>query len=131
MDNEFGNGFTTRMLHRINVPIMVNSIWDNESEEYKPSEISEMKLEQINGREVLLITPECIALPGKVKRPQLKSQPKKCKFLVSFCWISENSSRFGNQIIEESEEKMYTAERIRDFEEEYRCTVLNIIPLKD
>ena len=142
MNNDF-NGFTTKMLHRINAPIMVNSIWDNENGEYRPSDVIEMKLEQVNGREVLLITPECVALPGKIRRPQVKSQPKKCRFLVSYYWRTGYTSGFGNRIVEETEEKMYTEKRIRSFEEEikkesdpqnnmkFRCSIQNIIPLRD
>lgn len=54
----------TKYLQGINLPIMVNTVWDNE-ENCKPSEISEMHIGSINGVPTLLITPSHISLPNK------------------------------------------------------------------
>lgn len=47
---------------QIYLPIMVNSIWDNESN-CTPSTVSEMHIGMVDGKQTLLITPELISLP--------------------------------------------------------------------
>ena len=53
----------TKYLQGINLPIMVNTVWENE-ENCKPSEVSEMHIGSVNGVPTLLITPLHISLPN-------------------------------------------------------------------
>lgn len=48
----------TKYLQGIDLPIMVNSIFENET--LTPSEVSEMHIGMVNGNRVLMITPEII-----------------------------------------------------------------------
>lgn len=50
----------TKHLQGIDLPIMVNSIQENNG--YVPSKVSEMHIGEVNGIKTLLITPEIIAL---------------------------------------------------------------------
>lgn len=52
----------TKYLQGINLPIMVNTIWESE-DNCKPSEVSEMYIGSVNGIQTLIITPEDISLP--------------------------------------------------------------------
>lgn len=52
----------TKYLQGINLPIMVNTIWESE-DNCKPSEVSEMHIGSVNGIQTLIITPEDISLP--------------------------------------------------------------------
>lgn len=52
----------TKYLQGVDLPIMVNSIWDNESN-CTPSTVSEMHIGMVDGKQTLLITPELISLP--------------------------------------------------------------------
>lgn len=51
----------TKYLQGIDLPIMVNSIFENDN--FMPSEVSEMHIGMVNGNSVLMITPEIISLP--------------------------------------------------------------------
>ena len=51
----------TKYLQGINLPIMVNSIFENET--LIPSEVSEMHIGMVNGNQTLIITPEILSLP--------------------------------------------------------------------
>lgn len=51
----------TKYLQGIDLPIMVNSIFENDN--FMPSEVSEMHIGMVNGNRVLMITPEIISLP--------------------------------------------------------------------
>lgn len=51
----------TKYLQGIDLPIMVNSIFENDI--FMPSEVSEMHIGMVNGNRVLMITPEIISLP--------------------------------------------------------------------
>lgn len=51
----------TKYLQGIDLPIMINSIFENET--LTPSEVSEMHIGMVNGNQVLLITPEILSLP--------------------------------------------------------------------
>lgn len=51
----------TKYLQGIDLPIMVNSVFENET--LTPSEVSEMHIGMVNGNRVLMITPEIISLP--------------------------------------------------------------------
>lgn len=51
----------TKYLQGIDLPIMVNSIFENDN--FMPSEVSEMHIGIVNGNRVLMITPEIISLP--------------------------------------------------------------------
>jgi hypothetical protein len=51
----------TKFLQGIDLPIMVNTIWETENH-CIPSEVSEMHIGMIDGKQTLLITPECIVL---------------------------------------------------------------------
>ena len=53
----------TKHLQGIDLPIMVNTIWD-ENNNFTPSEVSEMHIGTVNGKQVLLVTPEHIAMSG-------------------------------------------------------------------
>lgn len=48
----------TKYLQGIDLPIMVNSVFENET--LTPSEVSEMHIGMVNGTRVLMITPEII-----------------------------------------------------------------------
>lgn len=52
----------TKYLQGINLPIMVNTVWESE-ENCKPSEASEMHIGSVDGVRALLITPSHISLP--------------------------------------------------------------------
>lgn len=52
----------TKYLQGINLPIMINSILENNS--VTPSNVSEMHIEMVDGRQALVITPEIISLPN-------------------------------------------------------------------
>lgn len=52
----------TKYLQGISVPIMVNTIWESE-QECRPSNVCEMHIGMVDGRNVLLITPEELSLP--------------------------------------------------------------------
>lgn len=52
----------TKYLQGINLPIMINSILENNS--VIPSNVSEMHIEIVDGRQALVITPEIISLPN-------------------------------------------------------------------
>ena len=51
----------TKYLQGIYLPIMINSIFEDDN--LVPSEVSEMHMGIENGRQVLLITPQIISLP--------------------------------------------------------------------
>lgn len=51
----------TKHLQGIDLPIMVNSVFENDN--FMPSEVSEMHIGMVNGNCVLMITPEIISLP--------------------------------------------------------------------
>ena len=51
----------TKHLQGIDLPIMVNSVFENDG--FIPSEVSEMHIGMVNGNQVLMITPEIISLP--------------------------------------------------------------------
>lgn len=51
----------TKYLQGIDLPIMINSIFENET--LTPSEVSEMHIEMVNGNQTLIITPEILSLP--------------------------------------------------------------------
>lgn len=55
-------GGHTKYLQGINLPIMINSILENDS--VTPSNVSEMHIEMVDGRQALVITPEIISLPN-------------------------------------------------------------------
>lgn len=57
-----GVGGHTKYLQGLDLPIMVNTIWDSESKCY-PSAVCEMHIGDVDGRLTLLITPEHITLP--------------------------------------------------------------------
>lgn len=50
----------TKYLQGIDLPIMINSILENEN--FMTSEVSEMHIGMVNGNQVLIITPEIISL---------------------------------------------------------------------
>lgn len=50
----------TKYLQGIDLPIMINSIFENGN--CVPSEVSEMHIGIVNGKQVLLITPEILSL---------------------------------------------------------------------
>lgn len=52
----------TKYLQGINLPIMIKSILENNS--VTPSNVSEMHIEMVDGRQALVITPEIISLPN-------------------------------------------------------------------
>ena len=52
----------TKYLQGINLPIMINSILENNS--VTPSNVSEMHIEMVDGRQALVITPKIISLPN-------------------------------------------------------------------
>lgn len=52
----------TKYLQGINLPIMVNTIW-NSADDCIPSKVSEMHIGSVDGVQTLLITPEHISLP--------------------------------------------------------------------
>lgn len=52
----------TKFLQGINLPIMVNSIWETKKC-CLPSNVCEMHIGMVDEKQVLLITPECVALP--------------------------------------------------------------------
>lgn len=52
----------TKYLQGINLPIMVNSYCD-ENGNYVPQKIAEMHIGNVDGKEVLLITPEIVVTP--------------------------------------------------------------------
>lgn len=54
-------GGHTKYLQGIDLPIMINSIIENDN--YIPSEVSEMHIGIVNGNQTLLITPEILSLP--------------------------------------------------------------------
>lgn len=56
-------GGHTKYLQGIDLPIMINSILENET--LIPSEVSEMHIGMVNGNQMLIITPEIISLPDK------------------------------------------------------------------
>ena len=51
----------TKYLQGINLPIMINSIFEND--DFIPSKVSEMHIGMVNGKQVLLITPQIISIP--------------------------------------------------------------------
>lgn len=51
----------TKYLQGINLPIMINSIFEND--EFIPSKVSEMHIGMVKGKQVLLITPQFISIP--------------------------------------------------------------------
>lgn len=51
----------TKYLQGINLPIMINSIFEND--EFIPSKALEMHIGMVKGKQVLLITPEIISIP--------------------------------------------------------------------
>lgn len=51
----------TKYLQGIDLPIMVNSIFENDN--FTTSEVSEMHIEMVNGNQTLIITPEILSLP--------------------------------------------------------------------
>lgn len=51
----------TKYLQGINLPIMINSIFEND--EFIPSKALEMHIGIVKGKQVLLITPEIISIP--------------------------------------------------------------------
>lgn len=53
----------TKYLQGIDLPIMVNSILENET--LIPSEVSEMHIGMVNGNQTLIITPEILSLSDK------------------------------------------------------------------
>ena len=59
--NEEVNGHT-KYLQGIDLPIMVNSVWESENN-CVPSEVCEMHIGMVNGKQTLLITPELVMLP--------------------------------------------------------------------
>ena len=61
LHNEVGGH--TKYLQGIDLPIMINSILENET--LIPSEVSEMHIGMVNGNQTLIITPEIISLPDK------------------------------------------------------------------
>ena len=52
----------TKYLQGINLPIMVNTIWETENH-CSPSEVCEMHIGMVNGKQTLLITLELVMLP--------------------------------------------------------------------
>ena len=58
LQNEVGGH--TKYLQGIDLPIMVNSILENET--LIPSEVSEMHIGIVNGKQTLIITPEILSL---------------------------------------------------------------------
>lgn len=52
----------TKYLQGIDLPIMVNSVWESENN-CVPSEVCEMHIGMVNGKQTLLITPELVMLP--------------------------------------------------------------------
>ena len=52
----------TKYLQGIDLPIMVNTIWETENH-CIPSEVSEMHIGMVDGKLTLLITPEHIVMP--------------------------------------------------------------------
>lgn len=56
----------TKYLQGINLPIMVNTIFKGENH-CIPSNVSEMHVENVNGVQTLLITPEIISLPNETE----------------------------------------------------------------
>lgn len=50
----------TKYLQGIDLPIAVNSIFENET--LTPSEVSEMHIGMVNGKQTLIITPEILSL---------------------------------------------------------------------
>lgn len=56
-------GGHTKYLQGIDLPIMINSILENET--LIPSKVSEMHIGMVNGNQTLIITPEIISLPDK------------------------------------------------------------------
>lgn len=50
----------TKYLQGIDLPIMINSILENET--LVPSEVSEMHIGMVNGNQTLIITPEILSL---------------------------------------------------------------------
>jgi len=59
---EMGVDGHTKYLQGVNVPIMVNSVFDSENH-CTPTDVSEMHLGTVNGKQILLITPSVISLP--------------------------------------------------------------------
>lgn len=51
----------TKYLQGINLPIMINSMFEHD--DFIPSEVSEMHIGMVKGKQVLLITPEIISMP--------------------------------------------------------------------
>lgn len=51
----------TKYLQGIDLPIMINSIIENDN--YIASEVSEMHIGMVNGNQTLIITPEILSLP--------------------------------------------------------------------
>lgn len=51
----------TKYLQGIDLPIMINSIIENDN--YIASEVSEMHIGMVNGNQTLIITPKILALP--------------------------------------------------------------------
>lgn len=51
----------TKYLQGIDLPIMINSIFENDN--FTTSEVSEMHVGMVNGNQTLIITPEILALP--------------------------------------------------------------------
>lgn len=56
----------TKFLQGINLPIMVNTIWENENQ-CIPSNVSEMHIGTVDGNLTLLITPYSVVLPNKTE----------------------------------------------------------------
>lgn len=52
----------TKYLQGIDLPIMVNTIWNSDNN-CTPSKVCEMHIGMVDGKNVLLITPEKISLP--------------------------------------------------------------------
>lgn len=53
----------TKYLQGIDLPIMVNTIFENS--DFTASEVSEMHIGTVNGNQTLIITPEIISLPDE------------------------------------------------------------------
>lgn len=52
----------TKYLQGIDLPIMVNTIAEDNSDELKPSPVAEMHIGIVDGKQVVLITPQTIVL---------------------------------------------------------------------
>lgn len=52
----------TKYLQGVDLPIMVNTIAEDNSDELKPSPVAEMHIGIVDGKQVVIITPQTIAL---------------------------------------------------------------------